>query len=105
MNYEMVVGLKIKDDKLYSKYREEMKPLLDKAGGGFRYDFKVAEVLKNEEGREINRLFTIHFGSKELSDRFFSDPEYLQIKNKYFNESVEATTIISQYLVTNEVVK
>ena len=97
MGYEMTVGLQIKDDAMYSSYREAMRPLLEKAGGGFRYDFKISEVLKNAEGRPINRVFFIYFGSKELSDQFFSDPEYLKIKSKFFEASVEATTIISAY--------
>lgn len=97
MSYEMMVGLQIKDDAVYSQYREAMRPLLEKAGGGFRYDFKVSEVLKNEEGRPINRVFAIYFGNKKLSEEFFSHPEYLKIKAQYFESSVEATTIISDY--------
>ncbi|SME95031.1 DUF1330 domain-containing protein [Pseudobacteriovorax antillogorgiicola] len=97
MNYEMMVGLQVKDEKVYSDYRNAMKPLLENAGGGFRYDFKVSEVLKNEEGRPINRVFAIYFPSKEKSDTFFSHPEYLEIKRKFFESSVEATTIISSY--------
>lgn len=54
MSYEMLVGLQIKDDDLYTKYREAMTPLLKTYGGGFRYDFKVSSVLKNEDGRPIN---------------------------------------------------
>jgi len=95
--YEMIVGLNIIDDKSYSNYREEMTPLLRNYQGGFRYDFKVSEVLKNEEGRPINRVFAIYFGSKELMDKFFSDDKYLQIKKKFFETSVGATTIISGY--------
>ena len=97
MSYEMMVGLQVKDDAVYADYRAAMKPLLEKAEGGFRYDFKVSEVLKNEEERPINRVFAIYFGSKEQSDGFFSDPEYLKIKQQFFEASVEATTIISAY--------
>jgi uncharacterized protein (DUF1330 family) len=97
MSYEMLVGLQIKDDDLYTKYREAMTPLLKIYGGGFRYDFKVSSVLKNEEGRPINRVFTIYFGNKEQVDEFFSDKDYKAIKLKYFESSVEATTILSEY--------
>ncbi len=97
MSYEMMVGLEVKDDSKYGQYREAMKPLLEKAEGGFRYDFKVSEVLKNEEGRPINRVFAIFFGSKEQSKKFFSDPAYLKIKENFFEASVGATTIISEY--------
>lgn len=98
MSYEMIVGLQVKDDKVYSEYRKAMTPLLESYGGGFRYDFKVSEVLKNEEERPINRVFAIYFGSKENSESFFTNEEYLSIKSKFFEASVEATTIISEYL-------
>ena len=97
MSYEMVVGLKVKDDKTYSKYRQDMKPLLERVDGGFRYDFKISEVLKNDEQNPINRVFVIFFGNKSKMDSFFLNPEYLKIKEKYFESSVEATTIISEY--------
>lgn len=97
MSYEMVVGLKVKDDQEYSNYREAMKPLLEIAEGGFRYDFKVSQVLKNDGKRPINRVFVIYFGDKNMMESFFSNPEYLKIKKKYFETSVEATTIISEY--------
>lgn len=95
--YEMIVGLYVKDDQIYDSYRMEMKPLLEKRQGGFRYDFRVSETLKNEEKKPINRVFAIYFGSKDLMDDFFSDPVYLKIKEKYFLSSVEHTTIISEY--------
>ena len=98
MSYEMIVGLQITNDEMYSSYRMEMKPLLNTYGGGFRYDFKVSEVLKNEEEREINRVFAIFFKDKENKELFFSNPKYLEIKKKYFEGSVGATTLISDYI-------
>lgn len=97
MSYEMMVGLYVKDDSKYSDYRDAMRPLLEKVDGGFRYDFKVSEVLQNVEGRPINRVFAIYFGSKDMSKSFFSNPEYKKIKAKFFEESVGATTIIAEY--------
>jgi uncharacterized protein (DUF1330 family) len=97
MVYEMVVGLNVKDDAIYTDYRTAMKPLLTMHGGGFRYDFKVNEVLKNEEGKQINRVFTIFFESESRMESFFSNEEYLKIKKEFFEKSVGATTIISQY--------
>jgi uncharacterized protein (DUF1330 family) len=95
--YEMMVGLNVKNDDVYSEYRKAMRPLLELFSGGFRYDFKVSEVLKNEEGREINRVFAIYFGDQDQMNSFFSDPRYLEVKNKYFESSVADTTIISEY--------
>ena len=97
MSYEMIVGLQIKDDEVYAEYRKAMRPLLEKADGGFRYDFKVSETLKNEEGNPINRVFAIFFRDKVNMDRFFTNTEYLKIKESFFEKSVEATTILSEY--------
>jgi uncharacterized protein (DUF1330 family) len=97
MSFEMMVGLQIKDDAIYSQYRDAMAPILLKFGGGFRYDFKVAETLKNEEERPINRVFAIYFSNKDNMDKFFNDKEYLIVKSEFFETSVEFTTIISEY--------
>jgi uncharacterized protein (DUF1330 family) len=98
MSYELMVGLQVKDDDNYSLYRKAMTPLLETYGGGFRYDFKVSETLKNDEKRPINRVFAIFFKDKESMSSFFSNPEYLSIKKEFFEVSVEATTIISEYV-------
>lgn len=97
MSYEMVVGLKVTNDEVYTSYREAMTPILKTYEGGFRYDFKVSEVLKNEESREINRVFTIHCKDKESMNSFFSDPKYVEAKNQFFEKSVSDITIISEY--------
>lgn len=97
MAYEMLVALQISDDPKYSEYREAMAPILKRFGGGFRYDFKVAEVLKNETGNPINRVFTIYFADQAGKDGFFSDPEYKKAKEQFFEKSVSATTIIAEY--------
>ena len=70
MSYEMMVGLQVKCNDKYSRYREAMTPLLKSYGGGFRYDFKVSEVLKNAEGRPINRVFAIFFAKSTESSGF-----------------------------------
>ena len=97
MSYEMIVGLQIKDDIVYSQYREAMTPLLKTYGGGFRYDFEVSKVLKSESESNINRVFAIFFKDKESMNSFFSNPKYLRIKLEFFEKSVKETTIISEY--------
>lgn len=97
MSYEMMVGLQIKNDTEYANYREAMGTILKSYGGGFRYDFRVSETLKNEEERPINRVFAIYFENKEKMDEFFKNPDYLKVKSKFYDVSVEATTIISKY--------
>lgn len=94
---EMLVGLNVTNDSEYSKYREGMTPILNSIGGGFGYDFQIAEVLKSESKNKINRVFTIYFPNKEKMDSFFSDADYLKIKKQFFANSVQSTTIISTY--------
>ncbi|MCT8333868.1 DUF1330 domain-containing protein [Leptospira sp. 85282-16] len=94
---ETIVGLQVKDDELYSKYRSEMKYLLEKYEGGFRYDFKIQETLKSETDNSINRVFLIYFKNKEIKLSFFADPEYKKIRETYFVPSVESTTQIAEY--------
>ena len=94
---EMLVGLNITNDDDYTKYREGMTPILESIGGGFNYDFKIAEVLKSNSENKINRVFTIYFPSEEIMNEFFSDEKYLKIKEEFYKNSVDATTIISTY--------
>lgn len=93
--FENVVALQVKDEKRYAQYREAMKPILSEYGGGFRYDFRISEVLKGEE--EINRVFLIYFSDRQAMQGFFSDPRYLSIKKEFFESSVEKTLILSGY--------
>ena len=97
MKYEMMVALDILDDDLYARYRAAMGPILQAHGGGFRYDFKVSETLKNHEGRVINRVFAIYCESKDRMDAFFSNEDYLVAKEEFFVKSVGDMTIISAY--------
>jgi uncharacterized protein (DUF1330 family) len=97
MTYETMVGLTVTDDALYTQYREAMAPLLAAHGGGFRYDFTIAKVLKSASEHPINRVFAIYFASREAKDRFFADPRYLAVKKKFFEASVGGTTIFGAY--------
>jgi len=97
MSYEMLVGLNVLDDLKYTDYRTAMKPILSDYEGCFGYDFKVSDVLISEGGTDINRVFTINFSSKSKMEGFFSDSQYLKVKEKYFEGSVSSTTIISSY--------
>lgn len=97
MTYEMMVGLDVTDDELYRQYRDAMAPLLASHGGGFRYDFTIAKVLRSASEHPINRVFAIYFASKTSMDHFFADPEYLTIKSRFFARSVAGTTIFGSY--------
>ena len=95
--YEFLVGLEVSNQELYFEYRAAMTPILTSYGGGFGYDFVVAEVLQSAVDVPINRVFTINFPSKIVADNFFADEQYLKVKTQYFDASVAHTTIISSY--------
>ena len=95
MSYERIMGLDVIDDQEYQKYREAMAPILKSFGGSFGFDFKVSKVLLSKTENNINRVFTIAFPSQKHMEEFFSNPDYLAVKEKYFNNSVKSKTIIS----------
>lgn len=95
--YEMTVGLLVEDQARYAQYRGEMLPLLEEAGGAFRYDFIVARVLQSENGTEINRAFVLRFPDQSSKERFFADPRYLEIRRRWFEPAVGAMVTIAEY--------
>jgi len=97
MAYEMTVGLLVEDQARYAQYRSEIRPLLEEAGGAFRYDFIVSRVLQSESGTEINRLFVLQFPDQSTKERFFADPRYLEIRRRLFEPAVKATVTIAEY--------
>jgi len=97
MAHELLVGLTVTDDDSYAQYRAAMTPLLTAHGGGFRYDFTISKVLKSASAHPINRLFAIYFESKAQKDAFYSNPDYLAIKARYFERAVAGRTIIAAY--------
>lgn len=97
MRVERLVGLYVTNEEMYKKYREGMLPILEAFGGGFSYDFKVSEVLKSEVKEKINRVFILYFTNEESMNLFFSDKNYMDIKQKYFMSSVSDVTKIAEY--------
>ena len=98
MSYEMTVGLLVVDQGTYAQYRKEMRPLLEEAGGAFRYDFDVARTLHSEDGADINRAFVLDFPSQSNKERFFADPRYLEIKRRLFDPAVKQRVSIAEYV-------
>lgn len=95
--FERLVGLHVVDDEGYQAYRQAMYPILQEYGGNFGYDFRVSEVLMNPSGNPINRVFTIHFPDEAASQAFFSNEQYLAVREKHFDRSVEHATLIAAY--------
>ncbi len=96
---ERLMGLDVADDDGYQAYRDAMSPLLERIGGGFRYDFKVAKTLRNSAGHEIDRVFVIYFPDWLTQDRFFDDEAYQEIRGRLFEPSVRHATIIGAWEV------
>lgn len=97
MPFEMTVGLFVADQEKYAQYRAEMTPLLEAAGGRFRYDFEIARTLKSESDHRINRLFMIEFPDRATKERFFSDSRYVEIRARLFVKAVESTVRIAEH--------
>ncbi len=97
MPWEILVGLGIEDPARYAEYRAEMTPLLQAAGGDFRFDFEVGANLKNGSGQEINRIFAIAFPDREAKKRFFTDPVYLEIRSRLFAPAVKHVVALAEY--------
>ncbi|WP_330961023.1 DUF1330 domain-containing protein [Photobacterium sp. 53610] len=95
--YEMIVGLDVTDDEVYSNYRHAMKPILSAYGGSFGYDFQVSEVLLSQVTEPINRVFTIRFPNESRKNEFFTDQDYVKVKEQFFSKSVRYTTIIARF--------
>ena len=98
MPFEMTVGLFVADHEKYAAYRAEIAPLLEAAGGRFRYDVDVARNRKSEAHHDINRLFVIHFPDRARKESFFNDSQYREIRGRLFEKAVEGVTIIAEYV-------
>jgi uncharacterized protein (DUF1330 family) len=97
MTHENLVALDIADPSLYQQYRDAMRPLLEAAGGGFRYDFEISRTLRAEATHPIQRVFAIYFRDRAAKEAFFADPAYLAIRARFFAPAVRAVTVIAEY--------
>ena len=96
---EILIGICVTNEETYTAYRAHMSPLLSARGGSFGVDVRVAEVLKNPGTEPFNRLFTIRFPTLAAHDAFFSDPEYLAVRQRYFEPSVAHSMRFGRYEV------
>lgn len=94
---EILVGLQVDNEELYAKYRAEMTPLLEAHGGCFVVDVRVAAVLRAPGEGSFNRLFTIRFPTSLELDAFFSNPDYLAIRRRWFEPSVSSVTRLGNF--------
>ncbi len=97
MSFERLVGLFVTDETAYEAYRAAMKPILTRYGGAFQFDFRVNETLLSQATHPINRVFIIRFPDEQSHNAFFSDPEYVAVRTRFFNASVDGSTVIARY--------
>ena len=99
MPIERLVGLYVKDEAGYARYRENMMPLLEAEGGSFGVDLEVSRVLKAPGDAPMNRVFTIRFPSEAHLERFFGSDAYRAVRAEHFEPAVPHTTILGLYTV------
>lgn len=99
MEIDRLVGLNVIEEELYRQYRENMLPILERYGGRFFVDVRVSELLLSPGAGPINRMFAIRFPNTESLEGFFSDPEYLAVRQRFFEASVASVTILGKYAV------
>src|SRR5215472_15156104 len=97
MPFDMTAMLFVADKDKYAQYRAEIAPLLEAAGGTFRYDFEVAKALKSEVSDDINRVFILRFPDRETKECFFTHSQYLEIHARLFDAAVRQMTIIAEH--------
>lgn len=95
--FERIMGLDVSDDVEYQRYRDAMLPILTEYGGAFGYDFRIAEVLKSKTEQPINRVFTIAFPSEQVMNDFFTDPRYIEVRDRHLTPSIRSKTVISMH--------
>lgn len=95
--YETLMAMHVLDEASYQRYRDGMLPILERYGGGFRYDFRIAEVLQSDADHPINRVFAIHFPDRQRRKAFFRDPDYQEVRKTHFEGAVGGITEISAY--------
>ena len=94
--YVELYVLEVIDEAGYAKYRAEMSPLLHAAGARFEFDATMTTLLAPQPG--LNRVFSIAFPNRAARDGFFRDPDYLKVRNQYFEPSVGARRVLGQLL-------
>ena len=97
MPFDLTAVLLVVDQDKYAQYRSEIAPLLKAMGGAFRYDFEIARTLKSDASHEINRVFILRFADRGAKERFFTLPQYLEIRARLFETAVRRMTTIAEH--------
>ena len=70
----LIAQWKVGDPQTYQRYRDELRPLVDRFGGRFRVEDAAVEVL---EGDPTNAtMLMIEMPSREAARLLYDSPEY-----------------------------
>jgi uncharacterized protein (DUF1330 family) len=95
--FNQLRGLQVDDQESYAQYRAAMTPLLHACGGAFGVDLEVSRVLKSPVAHGFNRVFTLGFPSRAVSEAFFADPKYLAVRARFFEPAVSAVVLLGEW--------
>ena len=92
----LVVDVKIDDVEAYGKYKEKVKPLIERYGGEYLSRGGEINVLENELW-EPTRMVLVKFPDKESAMNWYNCAEYQALK-KIRIDSATSTSIIIEGL-------
>lgn len=99
MPYTRLVAMNVTDPVAYAAYRDAMRPILERYGGGFAYDAVVQEAT-GSFAHPVTRIFAIFFRDKAACQGFFADPAYAAVRAQHFEGAVEGFTELAAYSST-----
>src|SRR5215831_10897503 len=92
----MLLGVEVKDQQGYARYRAAMTPILTSYGGSFGCDFVVTQVLAGSPA-PLNRVFTLTFPDRGTRTRFFDDPDYRAVRGTLFASAVARIVTLGEF--------
>lgn len=73
----LIIALKINDQEAYDRYREALRPLMQRSGVKVAKEYLVGEALHSQAPDEsVNRVAMFSFTDAGTKAAFFSDPDY-----------------------------
>jgi uncharacterized protein (DUF1330 family) len=93
--FVLLLGLEVRDEEGYARYRERMQPILAAFGGAFGCDVRVSEVLIGAPP-SVNRLFTLSFPDRRRREAFFADVGYQRVRAEHFAPAVGEVAVLGE---------
>lgn len=94
------LGLEVRDEAEYARYRAAMTPIRERYGGRFEHDFAIARVLQSSASERINRVFAHSFPDAEKRAAFYADPAYQRVRAAHFEPAVASTHRLALFVAT-----